>query len=142
MISETQLQVLNSVANEPEVRAQVAPGYLSVHMDNFAKEAKNCVYGNEHGVLLMQYHGDGRYEGHYLFTATASPREVMRTCRRAIADLFTNHGASVINGTTPRGNLPARLVNRALGLVPCGETTDTAGRACIKYKLERDKWVP
>jgi hypothetical protein len=133
-------ELLNYVANQPEVICGIAPGYTGVDLSSLSAKPNTLIFGDEHGVLMFNYLGDGIYEGHYLFTDTLARRDAMKLARRAIKELFTTHCASAINGVTPRANLGARAFNRALGLVPVGEATDTAGRSCIKYRLERASW--
>lgn len=136
-----QINLLNSVVNQPEMLAKMAPLYEHVDMSHFFDNPKNLIFGDEHGVVIFGYLGDGAYEGHYMLTDTLSRKAKWKLMQRALREVFTTHGAWVINGTTPRDNLAARVVNRALGFHPVGTTTDTMGRACIKYKLERDRWV-
>lgn len=138
----TRESLLNFVANQPEVRCQLAPGHQSVDLTSFLADPKACIFGDEHGLVLFIYIGDGLYEGHYLLTDTADRRQSITMIREAITTLFTTHGASAITGTTPRGNLGARAFNRALGFAPVGTTTDVAKRPCIKYRLEKDQWHP
>jgi hypothetical protein len=137
---EQQVRLLNFVANQPEVLKQIAPGCKAVDLARYLDAPGTLLYGNEDGVLLFVRDIERRYEGHYMFTDTARRRDIVALCRRAITDVFTKHGASAIKGVTPRGNLGARAMNRALGLLPCGITTDTAGRDCIRYILERKSW--
>lgn len=139
---EQQVRLLNFVANQPEVRRVIAPGHQSIDMTHFLDDPKNCIFGDEHGLVLFVYIGDGVYEGHYLLTDTADRRKCFAMIRRAITQLFTKQGASAITGATPRGNLGARAFNRALGFAPVGTTTDVAKRPCIKYRLEKDLWHP
>lgn len=141
-MSETQARLLNYVANQPEVLRGIAPGFEEIDLSAFFDNPANQMFGNEHGVAIFAHLGDGIYEGHYLFTSTATPQEIVRCCKTAFRELFTKHGAHAINGPTPRGNFMARAMNRALGFVPAGPCVDTARRDCIKYILERDKWVP
>lgn len=133
-------ELLNYVVNQPEVLRGVAPGYDGIDLSEISSRPNTLIFGDEHGVLLFNYLGDGIYEGHYMFTDTLGRRDAMKLARRAIKELFTTHCASSINGVTPRANFGARAFNRALGLVPVGEATDTAGRSCIKYRLERASW--
>lgn len=137
----TKTELLNFVANQPEVLGGLAPGYQEVNLASLSEKPNTLLFGDEHGMLLFNYLGDGIYEGHYLFTDTLDRRDAVKLARRAIRELFTTHHASSINGATPRALLGARAFNRALGLVPVGETTDTMGRPCIKYRLERGRWV-
>lgn len=139
-MSDTQIDLLNFVANQPEVLREVAPGYRWVDLSNFLENPKSLMFGNEHGLVIFAYLGDAIYEGHYLMTNTMPANVAMPMFRRALAELFTKHNASAINGATPRGNKTARAVNRALGFRPVGFTHDTMGRECIKYLLERKTW--
>lgn len=138
---EEKIKLLNYVVNQPEVLRGVAPGMLSVDMSGFFNSPDALIFGDEHGVVIFSYVGDGIYEGHYLLTDTLSRKRAMARFRGAIRALFTDHNASVINGVTPRDNKAARFVNRALGFHPVGTATDTMGRPCIKYRLERETWV-
>lgn len=131
------VELLNFVANQPEVRRVLAPGHQSIDLTHLLDDPKSCIYGDEHGLVLFVYIGDGEYEGHYLLTDTLNRKDAFAMMRRAITDLFTKQGASAITGVTPRGNLGARAVNRALGFAPVGTATDAARRPCIKYRLEK-----
>jgi hypothetical protein len=55
--------------------------------------------------------------------------------------MFTEHGATVICGAVPREHRTSRVMSRALGAVPIGSHTDSHGRACVVYKLERRTWA-
>lgn len=137
---EQQRALLNSVANQPEVLPGIAPGRDGIDLAHFLDKPSTIMVGDEHGIILLRRDLCGQYEGHYLLTDTSDRRKMMRLARSAIAEAFTKHGASSIKGVTPRENLGARAMNRALGLLPCGNTTDTAGRDCIRYILERKSW--
>jgi len=139
-MTQTQAQLLNFVVNQPEVRAAVAPGMMSVDMSSFFDNPGNLMFGNEHGVVIFAYLGDGLYEGHYLLTDIIGRRDAFKLMRGSLREVFTKHGASAINGATPRDNRAARAVNRALGFHPVGTATGTMGRQCIKYRLERELW--
>lgn len=139
-MSETQANLLNFVANKPEVRQGIAPGFAQIDLSRYLDMPGTLLFGDEHGLIMFVRRLDFQYEGHYLLTDTADRRHMMQLARRAIAQLFTKEAASAIRATTPRGFLGARTMNRALGLVPCGKTTDTSGRDCIKYILERETW--
>lgn len=136
-MQEQRVQLLNFVANQPEVRHVLAPGHQSIDLTHLLDDPNSCIYGDEHGLVLFVYVGGGVYEGHYLLTDTADRRKCFFMMRRAITDLFTNRGASAITGVTPRGNLGARAINRALGFAPVGFATDVAKRPCIRYRLEK-----
>jgi RimJ/RimL family protein N-acetyltransferase len=141
MLAE-RVRLLNFVANQPEVRRELAPGHHSIDLEYLLDDPKSCMFGNEHGLVLFIHIGDGLFEGHYLLTDTADRRASVAMIRRAITALFTKGGASAITGVTPCANLGARAMNRALGFVPVGTATDAAKRSCIRYRLEKSSWVP
>lgn len=135
------VDTLNHVVNRPEVLAGCAPGYYDVDMTAFFEEPRNVMIGDKRGVVLFAYLGDFTYEMHYLLTDALRGRAAFRLCRKALDTMFTKHHASAICGATPRENRAARAMNRALGAVPVGVSTDSMGRACINYRLERTTWA-
>lgn len=133
--------LINTVANHPEVLEGCAPGYASVDVSHFADNPRNKYFGDESGVILLAHVGYGVYEWHYLLTYDCRGKAALALARRALETMFTVHEASVIVGSTPRVNRAARLMNRALGAVPIGESEDSQGRPCIDYRLDRDRWA-
>lgn len=140
MLDSAKTRLLNFVANQPEVLPGIAPGRDCIDLSHFLDKPGTILVGDEHGLILLVRDLCGQYEGHYLITDTADRRKMVKLARLAIAEAFTKHGASSIKGVTPRGNLGARALNRALGFTPTGLTTDTARRDCIRYILERETW--
>jgi hypothetical protein len=55
--------------------------------------------------------------------------------------MFTDHGATAICGAVPREHRASRAMSRALGASPRGSHTDSFGRSCIIYVLERKSWA-
>lgn len=135
------VELLNFVVNQPEVLQEVAPGYESVDLSQFFTKPENKWFGDDTGVVIFGYRGRDIYEMHYLFSGAAHGQKALRTVQEAFTKMFTEHGAVAIVGATPRDNLPARMMNRALGGRPVGENTDASGRPCIIYKLERKSWA-
>jgi hypothetical protein len=141
MTQSAEIELLNRIANSPEVLLEVAPGYLVVDMSTFFGNPRNVMLGDERGVVLFADQGAGRYEMHYLLTKALRGKSALYAIKEAIRALFTHHHASAITGATPRDNLAARAVNRALGGRPYGVCKDSLGRDCINYVLERATWV-
>jgi hypothetical protein len=136
-----QSDLLNRIANQPEVRQNIAPGYEAIDLSLFFNSPANVMIGDERGVVLFAPIKPGLYEMHYLMTNSTRGPAALRAIKAAIRALFTYYPAYAITGSTPRDNFAARAVNRALGGRPIGVSTDTSGRCCIDYVLERATWV-
>lgn len=134
-------EMLNRVANAPEVIRGLAPGYLAIDLKAFFDSPENVMFGDDRGVVLFGAKGDGAFDMHYLFTSSLRGRAALSTIKEAISALFTCHLAHVITGSTPRENRAARAMNRALGGIPYGVSVDSQGRHCIDYVLERATWT-
>jgi len=135
-------ELLNRVANSPDVIRGIAPGYLAIDLKAFFDDPSNIMIGDDRGVVLFIPKAPGHYDMHYLLTNSLRGPAALRAIKAAISELFTYHDACVITGSTPRENLAARRMNRALGGRPYGVSVDSQGRDCIDYVLERAKWVP
>lgn len=140
-MTDERVRLLNRVANRPDILAAVAPGFKHIDLAPFFNHPKNVMLGNSRGVLLFAWKGNGVYEMHYLFTGIMRGRDALRATKMALRAMFTKHCATAICGATPRENRAARAMNRALGARPTGVSTDSLGRACIDYILERDTWA-
>lgn len=134
-------EMLNRVANAPEVIRGLAPGYLAIDLKAFFDSPENVMFGDDRGVVMFVRKDHEHYEMHYLMTRCMRGKAGLLAIKEAIRELFTYHAASVITGSTPRENRAARLVNRALGGRPYGVCVDSQGRDCINYVLERQTWV-
>lgn len=134
-------ELLNWVANRPEVLAGAAPGYEGLDLSAFFDDPRNMMFGDEKGVILFQWCAPGVYEIHYLFTALLRGAAALRVIRAALRVMFTYRDATAIVGATPRENRAARAINRALGARPTGVSVDSQGRDCITYALERSTWA-
>lgn len=137
----TPSQLLNMIANQPEVLQWIAPGYLRIDLGPFFDKPGNLMLGDDRGVVLFSFLGDSTYKMDYLLTSSLRGPAALRAIKTAIAALFTQREAHAITGQTPRDNRPARAVNRALGGRPYGVSVDSQGRHCIDYVLERETWV-
>jgi hypothetical protein len=142
---EEKIQLLNWVANAPEVLKNVAPGYARVDLTAFFDNPKNVMLGDQRGLVLFIWHGADDlgeiYHMHYMFTEALRGRDALIATKKAIATLFTQTNTYAIVGSTPRENRAARAMNRALGARPVGVSIDGRGRPCIDYKLERKQWA-
>lgn len=139
---DPRIELLNDIANRPEVLDGCAPGYAGLNLAEFFNEPNNIMLGDERGVLLFAYSDrTDSYEMHYLFTHELRGQAALKACRAAIKTVFTRTGAAAIFGATPRENRAARAMNRALGARPIGVSQDSQGRACINYILERATWA-
>lgn len=136
-----QIELLNLVINQPEVLAEMAPGYLRVDMAAFFDKPGNVMFGDERGVVMFSDLGEGVFQMDYALTTSMRGPAALRLIKESMASIFTYHGAHVITGLTPRENRAARAVNRALGGRPYGVSVDSQGRDCIAYKLERVRWA-
>jgi RimJ/RimL family protein N-acetyltransferase len=138
------LELLNHVANQPEVLHACAPGLDELRLDAFFDEPKNIMLGNELGLILFMYIADfghgGVYEFHYLLTKALRGRKALLAARMALSAVFRERGAAAVYGSTPAQNLGARAMNRALGAVPASTTEDNFARPCIRYVLTREAW--
>jgi len=137
----TQYELLDYLANRPEIIGEIAPGYATVDLRSFFLNSKNIMIGNEDGVVLFGDLGRGVYQMHYLLTDKVRGRAAFKVIKSAIETMFTFHGAVAITGATPRTNRAARAMNRALGGRPIGVSEDSHGRPCINYILERSSWA-
>lgn len=141
MSKASDLELLNAVANTPEVLAGAAPGYADLDLSAFLDAANSAMIGSRKGLVLFAEVSPCYYEMHYLLTNQLKGRERLQLIKDAIWQVFTYRECYVIVGATPRENRAARAINRALGGLPIGAKVDTLGRDCIIYKLERVKWA-
>lgn len=136
------VDLLTHLANHPDIRAWVAPGVA--HVDVSHHDIPGAVgFGDELGLVLFRPIdlGAGVYEMHYLFTEARRGKEALAMIRAAVQVMFTARGATVICGAVPREHRASRVMSRALGARPHGPHTDSFGRACIVYVLERKSWA-
>lgn len=132
---------LNRLANLPSIRDKVSPGYRNIDLTAFFDNPENVALGDQNGAVLFGHRGDGVYEVHCLMGPDVRGSAAMTRLRAALKTMFTEHGATAIVGDTPDAFLRARVMIRALGGVPTARTTDTLGRPCTSYRLERRTWV-
>lgn len=136
-----QVQMLNTIANQPEILPFVAPGYWRVDMADFFERPGNMMLGNDRGVVLFAPMGEGLYNCHFLFTSSMRGADALKAIKMAFSSLFTYRNCVAITGLIPRENRASRAMARALGCRPIGFATDDQGRPCISYMMERTRWV-
>ena len=134
--------LLADVVNDPDVLRWVAPGYAELDC-GFLDHPAAYMFGDEDGLVLFRPIDldVGLYEMHYLFTEARRGKDALDLIRLSVAEMFTGHGAAVICGAVPREHMASRVMSRALGARPHGPHTDSFGRACILYVLERKSWA-
>lgn len=140
-MTDADVELLNWVANRPEVLSELAPAYEHVDLSPFFDNPRNIMCGDERGLVLFAWLRPGVYELHYLFTAALRGQAALRAINTAFKTIFTQTDAIAIVGSTPRENRAARAMNRALKAHPTGVSVDSQGRECINYVLERAKWA-
>lgn len=135
-------ELLSYVANHPDVLPWLAPHLAHVDLSGFMAVPENVMFGDHRGLIIFLYQAKNHtYQLHWLLTEAIRGKTALLMARNAIATMFTNFDCCAITGSTPRDNAPARAMNRALGAVPVGVSTDSQGRACIDYRLERRTWA-
>lgn len=132
---------LNRLANHPSILPKLAPGYEWCTLEKLYRHPGTVIVGDNLGVIVMTDADNvGIITWHWLLTPCVRGAKALALGRVALSKAFANPEIRAICGTTPRSNRAARLMNRALGARPIGYTTDTAGRDCITYLLERAQW--
>lgn len=134
-------EILNALANQPDVLAAMALGYDAVDLSAFLRWPGNVMLGDEHGAALFAELGGGMYDGHFMFPAATRPKRIIDTCRGFLDVMFTTHHASRIVGAVLADNRRARAMTRALGFTPLGRSVSETGRSCVLYTLERAQWA-
>lgn len=139
---ESHVELLDRVSNHRDVLRFIAPGYQYVDLGKFFKVKENVMFGDDRGLILFLYQpADHSYQMHWMLTEAIRGRDALLMAKNAIRTVFTSYDACAITGATPRENRAACMMNRALGGVPDGVSTDSMGRPCINFRLERKKWA-
>lgn len=133
--------LLDHLANHPDIRPWVA-GAHSVDVAPLDVPGAQLI-GDSQGAVFFKPTRDvpSYFEMHYLFTETVRGKQALALIRQSCTAMFTDHGAEVICGAVPREHRASRIMSRALGARPLGPHTDSLGRACIFYVLEREPWA-
>lgn len=135
------LAELNRLANHPNILPELAPGHEWCTLEKLYHHPATLIVGDNLGVIVMTCSDNaGILVWHWLLTPCMRGAKALALGRAALTKAFANPEIRAISGATPRSNRAARLMNRALGARPIGYTTDTAGRDCIIYILERAQW--
>lgn len=138
------LSLLAYLTQHPDIQPWVAPGHAAPDLTNI--NVPGCkIIGDQYGAVVFRPMAEAGtphyYEMHYLFTEAVRGKAALDHIRYAVREMFTEHGAQVICGAVPREHRASRVMSRALGAVPIGSHTDSFGRACVVYKLERRTWA-
>lgn len=135
------VEMLNYVANHPAVLPHIAGNASGIDLSPFFTVPENVMFGDHRGLILFLWQGEHIYDMHWLLTDEIRGKDALGMARNAIGTMFTKFDCCAITGATPRENLAARRMNRALGGQPVGESIDSLGRPCINYRLERRTWA-
>lgn len=135
------LALLDHLANHPDIHPWVS-GSQRVDVAHLDVPGALLV-GDRDGAVFFKPTRDvpSYFEMHYLFTQAVRGKQALALIRQACTTVFTDHGAEVICGAVPREHRASRVMSRALGARPLGPHTDSLGRACIFYVLEREPWA-
>ena len=140
------VDLANFLANLPFILPELAPGRANLDLSSEFLRPRTCIIGGRAGAILMQ-HLDGPDEwadafgAHFLLTPQLRGKKALDFCRDVADIMFTMRGASLIAGAIPVGHRGSRVMTRALGGTPIGESIDAYGRRCINYVMERVRWV-
>jgi len=135
------VHLLNIAANHPAVRPWLAPGNDPLELSRFFDEPNNLLLGDERGVVLFVWLGEGFYACHMILTPALRGRDALTALRKSFTSLFTLRDAVAITGLITRENRASRAIVRALGCRPIGTANDPGGRSCISYIMERATWA-
>jgi len=134
--------LLTLLAHHPDIQPWIAPGMGQIDLSEWNVPGA-YIFGDFDGAVLFRElpHLPGAYEMHYLFTEMRRGKEALDWIRYCVTSMFTEHDATVICGAVPREHRASRVMSRALGAQPIGSHTDSFGRACVVYTIEREPWV-
>lgn len=137
----TDAELLNHVANQPEILKVLAPGLTRLNLSSYFERPRTYLFGDTDGVVLYVRRGHRTWDVHFLLTDALRGKNAMQRIKNSLETMFTTHGARAIHGSTPRDNRACRAMGRALGAMPIGVSIDYFGRASLDYVLERDVWA-
>lgn len=137
----TKAELLNSLANHPDIRPYIGPGPEVLDLYEFFERPGNIMLGNTLGVVCFIAMGDGYYSVHFLFTKALRGRDALQAIRMAFTSLFTNYNCVAITGLIPHENRASRVMAYALGGRLIGECLDIHGRPSSSFIMERTRWV-
>jgi hypothetical protein len=130
---------LNRLANRPDILSAINPTVAALDLTPLALSPGTVVvFHDEHNAGLFFPFGPGGklWEGHYLF-ASLRGKPARDFAKQAVRMAFDRTPALAIVGQVPKEHRAARVMSRAIGCRPLGESVDDLGRACIRYILER-----
>jgi hypothetical protein len=132
-----------AAVHHPAVKPHLIGHFDSVDLSTYFSGLMNVSLCAGPAVALFPAHPKVRngYDSHYAFPPVIRGKAAGIAARAMLDFMFTNVGAEVIYGTTPRDNRAARLMNAKLGFIPLTTTVDTLDRECIFYELRKERWV-
>ncbi len=90
--------------------------------------------GND--FALFNVDRPGLYTGHYFFKSRG--KEAKEVAKKILDEVFTNHGAQIIQGITPVEKRAARWMSRQLGFQSHGLTNTILG-PCELFYLTKEQ---
>lgn len=132
---------LNRLINRPGIIENLYPNLpkdctLDMTARVLAPETLLAFYDDGNAGLFFPYPHTQLYEGHYLFS-TLRGRNARIVAQWMTQAVFDYTPAAGIVGLVPREHRAARVMSRAIGCKPVGESVDCHGRSCITYLMER-----
>lgn len=133
---------LNRLVNRPGILEHLHPGIgenqaLDLSARALAPETLLTFYSDTEAGLFFPWKDDPRlYEGHYLF-AHYRGKAARLLASWFCQAVFDYTPATGIIGQVPLTHRAARVMSRAIGCKPVGESVDCHGRSCITYLMER-----
>ena len=132
---------LNRLVNRPGILEHIHPGVpegaaLDLSARALAPETTLIFYDDLNAGLFFPHPHTQFYEGHYLF-ATLRGKNARTVAQWMCRAVFDYTPAAGIVGLVPCEHRAARVMSRAIGCRPVGESVDCHGRSCITYLMER-----
>jgi len=140
------IQSINQAINRPEVLS----GFLlsAKNVEDTLLDLSHFYDANPGNLALQTNEGimlfcpvRKEYECHACFYPEFSGKLRLLATRQMLQWVFTRKKPIAIVCWPPRDNRAARHMSTLLGFRPTGKVkTDTLGRECLEYRLERESW--
>lgn len=115
----TNVDVINGVANLPEVLPFIGPNLVSIDLGDLLNLPSRYLFlsnEEETAISLWEMYSPGIWEGHTMFTNQCRGRQAIQTGRAMIDTLHEIRPVMMIWGQTPVSNRAANWFNSALGM--------------------------